>query len=153
VPPLNDMIMLERADVPRAACSLIVDVGCRLPMGVGAASIALLVALPPSGARELVEINASRYAEFPALTMDAVWQSVEEARETGHGMTRQQVACGRVGLGMAIRDGKGEPEAALTLVGTAKRMSQPHIATCVAIMRRHIDSLGPIDLATHPAQP
>jgi DNA-binding IclR family transcriptional regulator len=150
VPLLNDMIMLERADVPRAARSLIVDVGRRLPMGVGAASIALLAALPLGRAREMVETNAPRYAEFPSLTMDAVWQSVEEARARGHGMTRQQVARGLIGLGIVILNGRGEPEAAITLVGTLKRMSPDHVAACVKAMRRHIDALGPIDLATRP---
>jgi DNA-binding IclR family transcriptional regulator len=147
VPLLNDMMMLERADVPRAARSLIVDVGRRLPMGVGAASIALLAALPPGRARDLVETNAPRYAEFPALTMEAVWQSVEEARAAGYGTTRQQVARGLIGLGMALRNGRGEPEAAITLVGTVRRMSPEHVAACVAALRRHIDGLGAIELA------
>ena len=152
VPLLNDMIMLERADVPRAARSLIVDVGRRLPMGVGSASIALLAALPPARARDVVETNAPRYAEFPSLTTEAVWQSVEEARAMGYGMTRQQVARGLIGLGMTIGNGRGEPEAAITLVGTVKRMSPPHVAACVGIMRRHIASLGQFDPMPQPIQ-
>jgi DNA-binding IclR family transcriptional regulator len=153
VPLLNDMIMLERADVAPAARTLLVDVGRRLPIGVGAASISLLAALPCERAQELVQINAPRYAEFPSLTREAVWRSVEEARETGYGITRQQVARGLVGLGMTIRNGRGEPEAAITLVGTLKRMSPHHVAASIEAMRRHILALGPIDLATRPTQP
>ncbi len=148
VPLLNDMILLERADVPRAARSLLVDVGRRLPMGVGAASIAHLAALPPGRACDLVETNAPRYAEFPSVTAESVWASVGEARRTGHGVTRQQVARGLIGLGMSIRNASGTPEAAVTLVGPVKRMTPDHCATCVAAMRRHVDALGPIDLAT-----
>jgi len=54
---------------------------------------------------------------------------------------------------MTIRNGRGEPEAAITLVGTLKRMSPHHVAASIEAMRRHILALGPIDLATRPTQP
>lgn len=151
VPLLNDMILLERAELPRAPRSLIADVGRRLPMGVGAASIAHLAALPPARARGLVETNAPRYVEFPSVTVDSVWEAVEEARRAGHGVTRQQVARGLIGLGMSIHSGQAVPEAAVALVGPLKRMTEAHCAACLATIRRHIAGLEPITFAANEA--
>ena len=146
VPLLNDTVVLERVEAPGTPRPLIVELGRRLPMGVGAGSIALLAAMEPGRARELVASNAGRYAEFPALTEEAVWRSVEEARQGGFGITRGQVARGFVGIGLAIRNRTGEPEAAITVVGTLKRMTRAAIEAHLGIMRRHIAAIEPIDL-------
>ncbi len=150
VPLLNDTIALDVVEYPRAPRGLVSEIGRRLPMGVGAGSIALLAAMPDARARALVAANAPRYEEFSGLSEAAVWRSIEDARATGHGITLEQVARGYIGVGLAIRNDRGEPEAALTVVGTLKRMTPPHVETCVAVMRRYIDQLGPIDLATRP---
>jgi DNA-binding IclR family transcriptional regulator len=119
-------------------------------MGIGAGSIALLAAMPDARARSLVSANADRYEEYSGLTEAAVWRSIEAARETGHGITLEQVAQGYIGVGMAIRNDRGEAEAAVTVVGTIRRMTADHIEACLAAIRRHVETLGPIDLATRP---
>ena len=147
VPLLNDTVVLERVEAPGTPRPLIVELGRRLPMGVGAGSIALLAAMPPGKARDLVEANAGRYAEFPSLSADAVWRSVEEARAAGYGITREQVARGFIGIALAIRNRNGEPEAAITVVGTLKQMTPAAIERQLAVARRHIAAIEPIDLA------
>jgi DNA-binding IclR family transcriptional regulator len=95
-PLLNDIIALERTEAPRG---LIVEIGRRLPMGIGAARIALLAALPAERASELIDANANRYREYSGLSATEVWASVEEARASGYGITRQQVARNFIGIG------------------------------------------------------
>jgi DNA-binding IclR family transcriptional regulator len=118
VPLMNDMMAIERAEPPRAPRILIRDIGRRLPMGVGAGSIAFLAGLPEARARDLVDRNRERFGEFGTLAADQVWASVEEARTLGFGTTREQVARGVVGVGLAITGQDGIPRAALTVVGT-----------------------------------
>lgn len=147
VPLLNDTVVLERvagAAIPR---TLVADPGRRLPMGVGAGSIAFLAALAPNRARDLVDANAARFAEYPGLDRDGVWRSVEEARAAGYGITREQVARGMIGIGIAIRNARGEPEAAVTMVDTLRRMTPAHIEHCLMVARQQIAVLEPIDLA------
>ncbi len=139
VPLLNDTIALDVVEYPRVPRGLVSEIGRRLPMGIGAGSIALLAAMPDARARGLVSANASRYDEYSGLTEAAVWRSIEEARATGYGITLEQVARGYIGIGVAIRNDRGEAEAAVTVVGTVKRMTPAHI-----------EALGPIDLATRP---
>lgn len=146
-PLLNDMIALERVEAPRVPSGLLVEVGRRLPLGIGAGSIALLAAMPPARARELVELNAMRYLEYSGLSKEQVLQSVEEARTAGYGITRQQVAKGFIGIGLVMRNGHGEPETAITVVQTVRRMTPAYIGACLGIMRRHIDATEPVRLA------
>lgn len=150
VPLLNDIIALDVVEYPRAPRGLVSEIGRRLPMGVGAGSIALLAAMPDGRARALVTANAARYDEYSGLTETAVWRSIEDARATGYGFTLEQVARGFIGVGLVIRNERGEAEAAVTLVGTVKRMTPDHTEVCLAIVRRQVDALGPIDLATRP---
>ena len=150
VPLLNDMIALDCVEYPRAPRGLTSEIGRRLPMGIGAGSIALLAAMHEQRARRLISSNASRYDEYSGLTEAEVWRSIEEARQSGFGITREQVAPGYIGVGIAIRNDRGEPEAAVTVVSTVKRMTPDHIENCLATVRKHIDLLGPIDLGTHP---
>ena len=84
---------------------------------------------------------------FPVLIGTLVWQSVEEARAAGYGITREQVSRGLIGIGVVIRNGRRKPEAALTVVDTIQRMTQAHIEACVSVARRHISALEPLDLA------
>lgn len=135
VPLLNDMMAIERAEPPRAARVLIRDIGRRLPMGVGAGSIAFLATLPEGRAEDLVRMNAHRFGEFGNLTTDQVLASVEEARRQGYGMTREQVAKSVVGLGVALVGPSGHPLAALTAVGTTLQMNDTQIADTLAVLR------------------
>lgn len=123
VPLLNDMMAIERAEPPRAARILIRDIGRRLPMGVGAGSIAFLAGLSRSRAEDLIRMNATRFGEFGDLTADQVLASVEAARIRGFGTTREQVAKGVVGVGVAFDGQPGAPLAALTVVGTTTQMT------------------------------
>lgn len=100
--------------------------------------------------RRLIAASVSRYDEFSGLTEAAVWRSIEEARACGHGITREQVAPGYIGVGLAMRNDRGEPEAAVTVVGSVRRMTPEHVETCLAIVRKHLEQLGPIDLAARP---
>ncbi len=150
VPLLNDTIALDVVEYPRAPRGLVSEIGRRLPMGIGAGSIALLAAMPDARARALVSANAARYDEYSGLTEAAVWRSIDEARATGYGITLEQVARGFIGVGLVIRNDRGEAEAAVTVVGTLKRMTPAHVEACLEITRRHVAALGPIDLTTPP---
>lgn len=136
VPLLNDMMAIERAERPRASRILIRDIGRRLPMGVGAGSIAYLAQLPVARAHDLVQLNAERYAEFGGLSALEVWSSVEEARALGFGISRQQVAPGVIGIGMTIGRRDDQPEAAITVVGTPAQMTPERIAAMIPNMAR-----------------
>lgn len=151
VPLLNDMIALDCVEYPRAPRGVVSEIGRRLPMGIGAGSIALLATMPEARARQLIAANASRYEEYSGLTEAAVWHSIEEARASGYGITREQVAQGFIGVGLVVRNDRGQAEAAVTVLGTIKRMTPEHIETCLAIVRKQLDRLGPFDLPNRSA--
>ncbi len=152
VPLLNDMIALDCVADHRAPHGVVSEIGRRLPMGIGAGSIALLAALPEARARRLIAANAVRYDEFSGLPQEAVWHSIEEARVTGYGITREQVAPGFIGVGLAVLNDRGEPEAAVTVVGSLRRMTPEHVVASLESVRKHLAALGPLNLTTRPPE-
>ena len=146
VPLLNDMIGLDRVDGPRPARGLVRDIGRRLPMGIGAGSLAVLAALPEARARALVASNAGRYGEYGGPNAETIWSAVREARTAGFGMTREQVAKGVIGVGFALCDERAEPVAAVTVVGTPARMSDRHVEEVVGIVQQRIAAVGALTI-------
>ena len=144
VPLLNDMIALDCVADHRAPHGVVSEIGRRLPMGIGAGSIALLAALPEARARRLIAANAVRYDEFSGLPQEAVWH--------GYGIPREQVEPGFIGVGLAVLNDRGEPEAAVTVVGSLRRMTPAHVAASLESVRKHLAALGPLNLTTRPPE-
>lgn len=81
-------------------------VGQRLPLGVGAGSLALLSSLDDDEVRSIVELNRPRLGLMGdgRLTPDILWERIELARERGYAISQNSVADGVIGVGRTIPD-------------------------------------------------
>jgi DNA-binding IclR family transcriptional regulator len=80
-------------------------VGARVPMGVAAGSMALLSLLPPEAAQRIIEGNANRYLQHPALRpIDAgiIAAEVAAARDTGFAVNMGYYLPGEGGIGLPV---------------------------------------------------
>jgi DNA-binding IclR family transcriptional regulator len=83
-------------------------VGQRLPLGVGAGSLAILAALPDAEINAILSANAAKLALHGEgrLTPAILWKRVEQARQRGYAFSQDSVAAGVVGIGvLASRPG------------------------------------------------
>ncbi len=82
------------------------QVGQRLPLGVGAGSLALLSSLDDDEVRSSIELNRSRLGLLGDghLTPEILWKRVEFARERGYAVSQNSVAVGVIGIGRTIPD-------------------------------------------------
>lgn len=108
------------------------DVGIRRPLGVGAGGLAILGAMDPEEARSVVEMNGAHYAGFGGLTLERMWQAVNETRERGYSFLDNVATPGSAALGVALTP--DHPVAALSVAAISGRMqTSRHEALAQAI--------------------
>ena len=81
-----------------------VDVGQRLPLGIGAGSLAILSSLSDEEIGLVMAANASRLELFPGGRLQAkkILRRIELSRQRGFSISSGTVALGVVGVGVAV---------------------------------------------------
>jgi DNA-binding IclR family transcriptional regulator len=125
-------------DYPIKALTL--DVGIRRPLGVGAGGLAILCALPPAEADEIIEANAKRYAKLSALDPGRVRASVEEGRARGFAFLDSAVVPGTAAVGVAVPG--DDVVAALSVAAISSRLDEARRVEVAALLQRHVQRLA-----------
>lgn len=129
-------------DYPIKALTL--DVGIRRPLGVGAGGLAILCALPPDEADEIIDANAARYAKLSTLEPAAVKAAVAEGRARGWAFLDSPVFTGTAAVGVALPgEHPASPiHAALSVAAISSRLDETRRAEVGAALQRHARRLG-----------
>lgn len=113
---------------------MVIQVGTRQPLGVGAAGLALLAALPDDQVKDIVAANAAALPAYGGMKPERMRLLVRATRERGWSVIGNHATRGVLAVGMAVRDARGEPVAAISLASTLPRMPrerQQLIARCM----------------------
>ncbi|KQM80474.1 transcriptional regulator [Xylophilus sp. Leaf220] len=105
-------------DYPIKALTL--DVGIRRPMGIGAGGLAILCALPPAEAEEIIEANSARYRKFAAFDLGFLRAAVAEGRANGYSFLDSAATPGTAAVGVAFPP--DNPMAAVSVAAISSRM-------------------------------
>ncbi len=119
-------------DYPIKALTL--DVGIRRPLGVGAGGLAILCALPPAQADEIIEANAERYAKLSALNADRVREAARLGRTRGFAFLDSAVFPGTAAVGVALPT--SEPFAAISVAAISARLDESRRVEVAAALQR-----------------
>lgn len=125
-------------DFPIKALTL--DVGIRRPLGVGAGGLAILCALPPAEADEIIEAHADRYPKLSTLTVERVRAAVAEGRARGFAFLDAAVFPGTAAVGVAIP--ALAPTAAISVAAIATRLDETRRVQVAAELQRHAQRLS-----------
>jgi DNA-binding IclR family transcriptional regulator len=101
---------------------LVIQVGTRQPLGVGAAGLALLAALPDAEVRAAMQANAPVLAQYGGMTPERMALLVKATRQRGWSVIGNHATRGVLAVGMAVRTAAGEPVAAVSVASTLERM-------------------------------
>lgn len=130
----RDTVILDRKVGTGPVQVLSVEVGARLPMGIGSAGIALLAGMAPEQAEEVMRANAARY-EAKGLTVAKVRDNVRLARERGHALLDPGLHPGTRSLSVLIAAPDGSPAATISLSCIRYRMPPTRVAATVALLQ------------------
>lgn len=122
---------------------LVIQVGTRQPLGVGAAGLALLAALPDAAVNEVIAANADVLAQYGGMTPDRMRILIRATRERGYSVIGNHATRGALAVGMAVADRDGEPVAGISVATTLARMPRERQQLLARVMREAVGALLP----------
>ena len=122
---------------------LVIQVGTRQPLGVGAAGLALLAALPDAQVQAIVDANAPQLGAYGGMTPERMPLLVRATRERGWSVIGNHATRGVLAAGVAVRDAAGEPVAAISVASTLDRMPRERQQLVARTIREALKELLP----------
>lgn len=112
-------------------------VGDRHPLGLGAAGMAMLAAMPEDEASVTLESNFPAIAkQYPQMTRDVVLRLLKKTQAKGYSLIPGILAPDYWGVGVAVIDGEHKPVAAIVLITSASRLPGAREAVIAARLKR-----------------
>ncbi len=115
------------------------DIGVRRPLGLGAASLALLADLPDDAIEDAIRVN--RQHLDGAHAPDKLWPLIEQTRRAGFALDNGRLFAGGCGIGMAIVGDRGLAVGAISIGAIAERMPPERVAALAAALREETRSI------------
>lgn len=122
---------------------LVIQVGTRQPLGVGAAGLALLAALPDEDVAAAIAANAPDFARYGSMTADRMKILVRSTRERGWSVIGNHATRNVLAVGMAVLGRDGTPEAAISVASISERMPRERQQLIARAMREALAALLP----------
>lgn len=135
----GDSLCLHREMGNYAVQVLAVTIGHRQPLGVGAAGLALLSALPPSEAQDVIAQNDSALRAYGGMSAAHMRRLVENTRDRGWAVVGNAAVPGVLGVGVAWCDADGYPRLALSVSSLIDRMPASRQRTIADLLRTQLE--------------
>jgi DNA-binding IclR family transcriptional regulator len=119
---------------------LSIEVGARRPLGVSSAGVAILAALPPAEARQIVYKNQVRFGSY-RTTAATVLDQIAAARRMGYGVHHVGLVPGTKAISATIREPGGRPLAAVTIAAIRSRLGPRREAEVGEILKNTARSI------------
>lgn len=119
----DDAVCLDRRSGSYPVKTLVVEVGTRRPLGVGAGSVAILSALDELERQRVVRANTAALRSW-SIEARVLQRTLLAARRAGYASTRVQGVDGVMAIGVPIRDATGAPIAAVSMAAVSSRMTR-----------------------------
>ncbi|MFH2127579.1 MAG: IclR family transcriptional regulator [Pseudomonadota bacterium] len=131
-------LYLSRLEGAFPVRTLIVDVGARRPLGIGAGSLALMAWLPDDQVERIIQSNAGLYADYNHQTPEDVRRLVIQTRKQGYALNDRQVEPQVVGVGLPLHDDEGQVVAAISVGAIPTRMNPDRRKEIVRIVKEEV---------------
>lgn len=130
-----DALCLDLCEGSFPIKALPMSVGSRRPLGVGAAALAVLAALPAAEAAAIIARNADRF-QRPSLTPNKVTVGLRELHMCGHIVTTGRLGARYRGVAVPVSDRQGRFALALSISAVAERLDAARVLHVAATLRQ-----------------
>ncbi len=139
-----DAVCMHRIEGSFPIRTLVLEVGSRRPLGVGAGGLAILAAIGPQEQEEVIERVAPQLGAFGHLTADGAREACAAARARGAAVIEGTINLGVTAVGHPFRGAMGQAVGALSVAALSQRMANQRIQVisrqlqeaCVEVERR-----------------
>lgn len=132
--------IIARVEGSYAIRSHTLQVGQRIPMGVGSASLAMLSAMASEEVEDLIALNCDIIRKrYPENTPSIIRKNVIAARRNGYSFNPGLLFEHSWGVGVPIKSANGQIIGALSVSAIDYRMTNSHVATLVSTLKREVE--------------
>lgn len=133
--------------------TLVLEVGSRRPLGVGAGGLAILAAIPEDEQKEIIARVAPHLPTFGKLTEAALTDACNQTRESGIAVIQNRVSLGVTAVGVHFRDTMGQAIGAISVAALTQRMGASRIRSISGSLRQAADEIErSLRQKKHPSQ-
>ena len=115
------------------------ELGTRRPLGVGAASIAILANLPEDQVDYIITANKSRYENYNNFNSDKVRKLISLAKKLGYALFDKQIALEYTAVALPVFSKKNHVVAAITVSSVPSRMNSQRRKQIINIIKSKIN--------------
>lgn len=136
-----ESVCVDRVEGSYPLKALTSDVGVRQPLGLGAASIALMMPLSESQVTQIIDANRVALQAQPAFDMLTLLETLGRARATGHVYRASTRVAGIGSIAMPVIGPAGAAAAAISISAIESRLTPERRMGIVAAMREQVASI------------
>lgn len=137
-----DAVCLERLEGGYPIKARTMDVGTRRPLGIGAASVALLLGLSDAEIEQVIAINTPRMPAFGMITGERLRNVIARSRKAGYAINEEDVLPGIAAIGAPILPRTGQPYAAVSIAGISSRLTGPRREELAQMLHKETRALA-----------
>ncbi len=137
-----DAVCIDRHEGPFPIQTFTNDVGGRVALGVGQASMAILAYLSPDEQEEVLQYNIARLREYNVYDEISVRAEMLRVKEQGYCAKNSGLLEGVVGLAVPLFDCNGQVVGALSIATLTDRLNQDRLPVIVDVMKQEADKLS-----------
>ncbi len=130
----DQTVLIDR--VGPASLQVFNDLGTRRCLMASPQGIAMLLALPRSEQRAVMETNRMQLRSGITRPMKNYEKMLKRSREYGFGLSMGELIPGRASIGVAILTAQGSPVAALGASGSQEEFSERNIQMAARLMQK-----------------
>jgi DNA-binding IclR family transcriptional regulator len=137
----DDTFCYGRAEGSFPIKTLTVNIADRRPLGIGAGPLAIMAALDDADIARLMRSQAADRVRF-GLSDEKLLQMIAETRAIGYSFNDGHIIQGMRGVGVPLRNAKGEPVASLTVAAISMRLEFERREALAQTLRSRADVLA-----------
>ncbi|MGJ7530036.1 IclR family transcriptional regulator [Variovorax sp. GB1P17] len=130
-----DAVCMHRREGTFPIRALVLEVGSRRPLGVGAGGLAILSAIDDEERASIIERVGPSLSAFGKLSTQDLAEACVQARALGAAVIQNRVSLGVKAVGVPFRDSMGQAVGALSVAALSQRLSQRRIAQVADMLR------------------
>jgi DNA-binding IclR family transcriptional regulator len=148
----NDAVCIDRRLGSYPIRTVVVEVGTRRPLGIGAGSLAILSALPEPDAERIARENA-RQLRLYDRSVDGLLKAARSARKAGYAAGPVYGVDGAMSMGVPVLDMHAVPVAGLSVAAIATRMTRSRQNTLLKVLRNEARQMTELLRETNIVEP
>ncbi|WP_353235707.1 IclR family transcriptional regulator [Diaphorobacter ruginosibacter] len=130
-----DAVCMHRIEGSFPIRTLVLEVGSRRPLGVGAGGLAILAAIGQQEQEDVIARVGAQLADFGRLTAQSVGEACAAANARGAAVIEGTINFGVTAVGHPFRDAMGQAVGALSVAALSQRMTNQRIQTMTRQLR------------------